>query len=64
MHEQHDIKEFTGYASWVGTSGAAAVVGGAVAARIAPGTTAEQALTKLYEGNVVQPYVWPRHKSG
>lgn len=64
MHEQHDIKEFTGYASWVGTSGAAAVVGGAVAARIVPGTTAEQALNKLYEGSVVQPYAWPRHKSG
>jgi hypothetical protein len=65
MHEQHDIKSFTGYATWVGTSGAAAVAGGAIAAKIVPGrTTAAEALGELFEGQLVQPFDWPRHKSG
>ncbi len=64
MHDQETVLPFHGYASWEGTSCAAAVVGGAVAATMIPGTkSAEQALAELMDaGRLVKSFSWPRQR--
>ncbi|MFI6096235.1 S8 family serine peptidase [Lentzea sp. NPDC051213] len=60
LHEAFSPDDFSsGYAKWVGTSCAAAYLGGAIAAKMAEDQlTAQQALEALYLGKTVHKFDW------
>jgi hypothetical protein len=66
--QMHSLKPkaFHGFASWDGTSCAAAVVGGAVAATMIPGKKSpEEALAELMQAKqLVKPFKWTYQKDG